>query len=141
MKPGAGFFTAALFWLFLGGAAFFSETLSLAWLLFGFCLLPFIIMDGLVLLLLTDFLKAERSVAGALALGEKSVVKLTIRRSFTRPFLARSIRLFDIYPDSFDCRIFPVKLARAALDAPRDSSPAAVFEYPIVPLERGPWEF
>ncbi|MDR0586013.1 MAG: DUF58 domain-containing protein, partial [Treponema sp.] len=141
MKPGAGFFTAALFWLFLGGAAFFSETLLLVWLLFGLCLLPFIIMDGLVLLLLTDFLKAERSVAGALALGEKSVVKLTIRRSFTRPFLARSIRLFDIYPDSFDCRIFPVKLARAALDAPRDASPAAVFEYPIVPLERGPWEF
>jgi uncharacterized protein (DUF58 family) len=141
VKPGAGFFTAVLVWLFLGGAAFFSETLLLLWLLFGLCLLPFIIIDGLVLLLLTDSLEAERSVPGALALGEKSTVKLTIRRSFTRLFLARSIRLFDIYPDGFDCPVFPVKIARAALDAPRESSPAAVFEYPIVPLERGPWEF
>ncbi|MDR2094945.1 MAG: DUF58 domain-containing protein, partial [Treponema sp.] len=141
MRPGAGFFTAVLVWFFLGGAAFFSETLLLVWLLAGLCLLPFIIMDGLVLTLLTDSLETERGIAGAMALGEKSVVKLTIRRSFSRPFLARSIRLFDIYPDGFECSAFPVKLTRAALNFPQSSSPALVFEYPIVPLERGPWEF
>ncbi|MDR1506483.1 MAG: DUF58 domain-containing protein [Treponema sp.] len=141
MKPGASLFTAALLWLFLGGAAFFSEILLFIWFLFGACLVPFIVIDCLVLLLLTDTLETERSIAGALALGEKSTVKLTVRRSFTRPFLARSIRLFDMYPDGFDCPGFPVKLTRAVLDAPRKSASALVFEYPVVPVERGPWEF
>jgi uncharacterized protein (DUF58 family) len=141
MKPGTGFFAAVLVWLFVGGAAFFSEAILLVWFLFGLCLLPFIIMDGLVLLLLTDPLETERNIAGALALGKKSVVRLTVRRSFTRPFLARSIRLFDIYPDGFECSAFPAKLPRAALDAPKSASAALVFEYSVIPLERGLWEF
>lgn len=145
MKPGAGLFTASLCWLVLGAAAFFSETVLLVWFLAGIILLPFVILDFLALLLLTDPLGVERKIAPALALGQKVQAVLTLRRSWKRPFLARSIRLFDIYPDGFDCGVFPVKLDRKALSGedpgPGRAAPALELSYPLVPLLRGAWEF
>jgi uncharacterized protein (DUF58 family) len=152
MRPGTSFFIAALCWLVLGTAGFFFEPLLVVWLLAGLCLFPFIVMDGLVLMLLTDTLNVTRSVPGALALGEKTTVTLSIKRSGgmasqasgglpqAKPkapgFLARSIRIFDMYPDSFECGVFPVKLTLT-----RERNKTMIFEYPVVPVERGPWEF
>jgi uncharacterized protein (DUF58 family) len=145
MKPGAGLFTASLCWLILGAAAFFSETVLLVWFLSGIILLPFVILDFLALLLLAGRLEAERKIAPALALGQKVHAVITLRRSWKTPFLARSIRLFDIYPDSFDCGAFPVKLDRKALSGkqpgPGRAAPALELTYPLVPLLRGAWEF
>jgi len=135
LRPGTSFFIAALCWLILGTAGFFFEPLLLVWFLAGLCLFPFILMDALVLMLLTDTLDVSRSVPGALALGEKTTVSLSIKRS-GRNFLARSIHIFDIYPDSFECGVFPAKLAFA-----RERNKTMIFEYPLVPVERGPWEF
>jgi uncharacterized protein (DUF58 family) len=145
MKPGAGLFIASLCWLVLGAAAFFSETVLLVWFLSGIILLPFIILDFLALLLLTDPLEADRKIAPTLALGQKVHAVITLRRSWKAPFLARSIRLFDIYPDSFDCGAFPVKLDRKALSGehpgPGRAAPALELSYALVPLLRGAWEF
>lgn len=137
MKSGRSLFIAALLWLILGVLSFFFEPVSLIWLFFGLGLLPFIILDALFLIFLTSRLQVERDIGNSLALGENAAVKIRIRKG-GRPFLPARARLFDIYPDSMSCTSFPAVLDMKAL---KKKGGALVFEYPVLPLERGEWEF
>jgi uncharacterized protein (DUF58 family) len=140
MKSGPVLFIAALIWLMLGAWGFFFDPILLVWLFFGIALIPFLLADALILLLLTDRLTVSRHIAGALALGEKSPVQLSIQRGKKYgPFIARSIRIFDIYPGncipSESC--FPARLKYSLFKR----FETLVFEYSVIPTERGPWEF
>ncbi|MFP3091471.1 DUF58 domain-containing protein [Treponema sp. TIM-1] len=136
MKPGAGLFIAALLWLLLGAAAFFSSALSLAWFLTGLSLLPLIIADGLVTRLLYGSLEVSRDIPFSLALGEPCRVTLRFRAS-PEGLLPFGILLFDLYPDSMGCTGFPTPLQRKSLQ----NRGILVFEYTLIPLDRGVWEF
>jgi uncharacterized protein (DUF58 family) len=163
MKPGPGLFIAALAWLLLGTGAFFSPFLFLVWGLAGAALLPFIIVDALVLCLLTDRLSVKREVASSLALGEGAPVRLALRRAGGLFFPAR-ILLFDRYPPSMETLpaagtpagtpagssggpagaggtnaggIFPLRLDRKT----PGRGETLVLEYTVVPGERGNWFF
>ncbi len=136
MKPGTSFFAAAIFWLFLGIGGFFSQPLSLIWFLLGTLILPVILADALFLGLMIDPLITERSINTSLALGESATVILHIKKS-GKGFLPSKIKLFDIYPDSMMCQVFPVILDRKGLK----ENPVLVFEYSVMPKERGEWEF
>ncbi|MDR1238708.1 MAG: DUF58 domain-containing protein [Treponema sp.] len=142
MKPGRSLFIAALAYFLLGAAAFFSETLALVWLLSGAAALPFIILDALILRFLTSPPAAERELPASLAQDEPVRVRLTIRRN--GPFLIPpSILLYDLYPPSMTGgglqgrAVFPAKLDRNILRR----GGRILFEYTLVPLERGPWVF
>jgi len=143
MKPGRTFFICLLLLFFLGAAAFFYDPLYIVWIFSGLILIFFIIVDALILLLFTDRLCVEREISGVLTLGHKALVRLRLNRqkkvtdTFSRGFLARSIRLFDIYPDTLECGAFPAKLDRRML---RKKS-HLIFEYPVIPFDRGVWEF
>jgi len=134
--PGRTLFITSLLYLLLGCAAFFFEDVFLIWLLAGIGLVPFIILDLLLLLLLGDRLQAERKIPSSLAQGEYAQVKLFIRRT-KQPLLPFSIKLFDLYPDTMSSVVFPAKLDRKTL---KDSD-ALVFEYNLLPEERGTWFF
>jgi len=139
MKPGRTFFISLLFLFFLGAAAFFYDPLYPVWIIAGIILSFFIIIDALLLLLFTDRLQVEREISGVLTLGHKALVRLRLSRQkgVRHLFLARSIRLFDIYPDTLECGAFPAKPDRRML---RKKS-SLVFEYPVIPFDRGVWEF
>ncbi|MDR1931149.1 MAG: DUF58 domain-containing protein [Treponema sp.] len=150
MRSGAVLFIAALIWLVLGVWGFFSAPALLVFIYYGLVLLPFIVADALVLLLLTDRLSVQRRVAVALALGTRTAVQLVIERTKRKTsFLARSIAVFDIYPDTCipesglpnqrgpEGIVFPAKLKRSLLK----KYGSLVFEYSVVPVERGQWEF
>jgi uncharacterized protein (DUF58 family) len=134
--PGRSLFIASLLYLLLGCAAFFFEEVFPLWILAGIGLVPFILSDLLLLLLLGDRLQAERKISSSLAQGEHAQVKLIIRRT-GRPLLPFSIKLFDLYPQSMSAGIFPAKLDRKMVEA----SGSLVFEYSLLPNERGPWFF
>ncbi|MCL2706320.1 MAG: DUF58 domain-containing protein, partial [Spirochaetaceae bacterium] len=136
MKPGPALFVGAILWLLLGAGGFFSAPLSLIWFLSGVIALPIIIIDALFLALMIDTLEIERSINTSLALGEASTVKLKINRS-NRRFLPTKIKLFDIYPSSMACQVFPVVLDRNGLK----KKSSLVFEYSVLPVQRGEWEF
>jgi uncharacterized protein (DUF58 family) len=142
MKPGRGLFILAVLYLFLGTAAFFSEALFLVWFLAGCVVLPFIIIDALILLLLSDRLKAERELPASLAQDEPVRVRLTIRRS-SRPLIPAAILLYDLYPPSMACGgsrgrdTFPARLDRALFRG----GGHILFEYLLFPRERGSWTF
>jgi uncharacterized protein (DUF58 family) len=136
MKPGKGLFIAALLYLILGAASFFSQGIFLVWFLAGLCLLPFIIADALVLAVFTDRLKAERSLPLSLAQGEPVTVTITISRG-KKPLVPAHVLLFDLYPDLMQCSAFPVKPDRSILK----NGGALIFEYTLIPVERGKWEF
>ncbi|MDR0878760.1 MAG: DUF58 domain-containing protein [Treponema sp.] len=136
LKPGKGLFIAALLYLVLGAAAFFSQAVFLIWFLTGICLLPFIIADALVLAILTDRLKPERTLPLSLAQGEPVKVTIAISRE-KKPLVPRSILLYDLYPALMQCNVFPAKLDRSVLK----NGGTLIFEYPLLPAERGPWEF
>jgi len=133
--PGRTFFILTLFYLLFACFAFFFEFVFLFWFLTGFCLLPIIIGDLLLLLLTGDRLKVKREVSSSLAQGETARVKLFISRDGS--LLPYSIRLFDLYPDSMNSRVFPAKLNRKLL---KDSE-TFVFEYSLTPEKRGKWYF
>jgi uncharacterized protein (DUF58 family) len=135
MKAGAGLFIASLVWLLLGASAAFFHPLSLVWFLSIVCLLPFIVLDGLFLALLSDKLEAERTISASLTQGITHQVVLHIRKS-GKGFLPQRILLFDLYPSSMKCMVFPALLDRGQL---QDGE--LQFEYPIQPLERGRWQF
>ena len=134
--PGRTLLITSLLCLLLGCAAFFFETVFFIWLLAGLGLVPFIISDLLLLLLLCDRLQAERIIPSSLAQGEPVQVKLLIRCT-ERPLLPFSIRIFDLYPHSMSAEVFPAKLDRKTLK----TSDSLVFEYSLLPNERGPWSF
>ncbi|MDR1108845.1 MAG: DUF58 domain-containing protein [Spirochaetaceae bacterium] len=136
MKPGTGLFIAALLWLLLGAAAFFSPAVSLIWFLGGLALLPLVIADALVTRLLYGRIEALREIPSSLALGEPCRVRLKLR-ALPGGILPWGICIFDLYPDSLGCTGFPARLHRAALQ----NRGTAVFDYILTPLERGEWEF
>ncbi|MDR2028381.1 MAG: DUF58 domain-containing protein [Treponema sp.] len=136
MKPGYGLFFAALLWLFLGAAGFFSAPLSLIWFLAGLCVLPLIIADALVLTLLSCRFEVRREIAESLALGETVPVTLRIQKSGPG-LVPAALRVFDLYPDGMECRAFPLTPDRGLLK----KGGVLVCTYPLRPLERGPWEF
>jgi uncharacterized protein (DUF58 family) len=135
MRAGAGLFIVSLFWLLLGTAAAFLNPLSLVWFLSIVFLLPFIILDGLFLAFLSDKLEAERIVSASLSQGITHQVIVRIRKS-GKGFLPFRILLFDLYPLSMKCIVFPALLDRRQLQ-----SGELQFGYPIQPLERGVWRF
>ncbi|MDR0465006.1 MAG: DUF58 domain-containing protein [Treponema sp.] len=138
--PGKTLFVAALFFLLLGCFAFFFSDIFLIWLLTGAGLIPFIIIDLMVLLLLTDRLQTEREISSSLAQNESVQVKLIIRRSGY--WLAKSIRLYDLYPDSMSTSVFPAKICMLTNERKKfNASGTIVFEYDITPEQRGPWFF
>jgi uncharacterized protein (DUF58 family) len=138
MKPNRGLFILLLCFLFLGAAAFFYDPLFPVWIIAGAALLPCIIIDAILLCFFTDRLRVERELGGVLALGRKAPVKLRIRRTEKGGLTARTIKLFDLYPDGLDCAVFPAKLDRRIF---RQNNAAYVFEYSVLPFERGNWEF
>jgi uncharacterized protein (DUF58 family) len=136
MKPGRGLFIAALRWLFLGAAAFFSPAVSLVWFFTGLSLLPFIIVDGLVLRLLYGTIEVSRELPSSLALGEPCRVTLRFRAA-GEGILPLGVLFFDLYPYSMGCTVFPARLQRNALK----NRGVLVFEYTLTPLDRREWEF
>ncbi|MCL2480071.1 MAG: hypothetical protein FWF38_00005, partial [Spirochaetaceae bacterium] len=136
MKPGPALFVGAILWLLLGAGGFFSAPLSLVWFLSGVIALPIIIIDAVFLALMIDTLNIERHINTSLSLGEATAVKLKIKRSL-KGFLATKIKLFDIYPSSMACQVFPVALDRKGLQ----KNSFLVFEYSVIPMQRGEWEF
>jgi uncharacterized protein (DUF58 family) len=137
VKPGRGLFIAALLWLFLGAAAFFSGFFSLIWLLFALCLLPFVIADAAILLFLCASLSVRRDLPPTLAQGETTSVRISMRREGS--FLPPRILLFDIYPPLMDCTAFPAPIKRESFKG--GGRPSALFEYTLIPRDRGPWLF
>ncbi|MDR1566519.1 MAG: DUF58 domain-containing protein [Treponema sp.] len=137
MKPGPGLLIAALAWLLLGGAAFFSDTLSLVWLYAGLWLLPFIAADALFLYLLGDRLEVSRDIAASLAQGTNTGVKISISRG-ERLFVPLKILLFDLFPQSMECTAFPAVVDRKI---PPKGKGCIYFDYTVVPRERGFWLF
>jgi uncharacterized protein (DUF58 family) len=139
MKPGRGLFIAALLWLFLGAAAFFSGLFSLIWLLWALCLLPFIVADAVLLRFFCSPLSARRELPPALAQGETAAVRISLWRE-KGLFLSPRILLFDIYPPLMDCRVFPAPIKRESFKG-GGGRPLALFEYTLSPRDRGPWVF
>jgi uncharacterized protein (DUF58 family) len=138
LLPGRALFIAALLYLLLGCAAFFSQPVFLVWFLSGAALVPFVIADAAILVLLGDRLHIKRSMPFSLAQGEPVRVTLEIRRN-NRLFLPAPILLSELYPDSMRVadNAFPAKLDRKLLK----KAEALIFEYALVPVERGPWFF
>jgi uncharacterized protein (DUF58 family) len=139
MKPGRTLVVIALLWFLLGSVGFFSDAVSLAWLFSGLFLLPFIAADGLVLFFLADTLTVKRDAPSSLAQGQRFTVKLEIRRGVNY-FLPFRIRLWDLHPQSMDCEAFPALLGRADLLGIKSGNPI-IFEYSLLPRERGRWFF
>jgi len=142
--PGRTLFIASLFYLVLGCVAFFFEVFFLAWILAGALLVPFVVIDLSILLLLGDRLRVEREIPSSLAQAEPARVKLFIYRT-GRPLLLSPIRLYDLYPDSMSTGAFPAKLVNSLGNsrertALKDAE-ALVFEYSLLPNERGAWVF
>lgn len=138
MKPGGTLFVAALLYLLLGCGAFFSQPLFLIWFLAGLGLLPVILADACMLLFLTDRLRAEREIPHTLAQGEPVRVTLYISRASRRSLPPASVLLYDLHPDSMSADgTFPAKL-----DCRQPGkSETLVFEYSLLPVDRGPWAF
>jgi uncharacterized protein (DUF58 family) len=135
VKPGGLFFTAVLLWFFLGAAAFFSETLFKVWFFAGPALLPFIAADFLLLFRFTGRLVPEREIRSSLGLGKGTEVILRIRKTGKGLLPVRTL-IFDLYPQSMECRAFPAALDRRIL-----KEGTLIFKYEILPIERGSWEF
>jgi uncharacterized protein (DUF58 family) len=135
--PGRVLFTSALLYLALGAGAFFSDALFLIWFLAGACLVPFILADALILIFLTGRLRVRREIPCSLAQDEPAHVTLFLSRN-DRSLLPSSILLYDLYPDTMRTdNAFPVKLNRK----PLKESDALIYEYTLLPRERGPWFF
>ena len=139
MKPGPALAALALGWFFLGAAGFFSDLVSLVWLFTGLSLLPVIIADALVLFFFGDRLSVKRFIASSLAQDVSSAVKLEVSRG-ERGFLPSRIHLWDLYPPSMESAAFPAALDRKLLLL-RGRGKPLVFEYTLLPRERGQWFF
>ena len=138
MKPGPVLVFITLSWFFLGAAGFFSDLVSLIWLFSGLSLLPVIIADALVLFFLADRLEVKRFVSASLAQGRHADVMLHIRKR--RGFLPFGILIWDLHPDSMEGGVFPAVLNRKLFRTPEHGEPV-VFEYSLLPRERGRWFF
>ena len=140
LMPGRALFIASLFYLVLGCAAFFFEIIFLVWILAGALLIPFVVIDLTLLLLLGDRLRVEREIPSSFAQGESVRVKLLIYRT-GRPILPSPIRLYDLYPDTMSTGAFPARLGKSRETKALKNAEILVFEYSLLPNERGPWVF
>jgi uncharacterized protein (DUF58 family) len=139
--PGRSLFIAVLLYMVLGCAAFFFEEIFLVWILTGAALIPFIIIDFTFIFFLCDRLQAEREIPSSFAQGENVQVKLIIRRT-KQPLLSSSIQLYDLYPDKMSTGIFPAKIKFSSQKIKTTgNNDSLVFEYTLLPNERGPWFF
>jgi uncharacterized protein (DUF58 family) len=139
MRPGRTLVAVALAWFLLGTVGFFSDAVSLIWLFSGLFLLPVIAADGFALFYLADNLAVKRDVPSSLAQGQRFTVKLEIRRG-DKGFLPFRIRLWDLHPQSMDCEAFPALVDRNLLAVGKSNTPL-IFEYSLLPMERGLWFF
>ena len=137
LMPGRALFIAALLYLLLGCAAFFSDTMYLIWLYAGIGLAPFIILDALALIILTDRFKCTREIPVSLAQGEAATAGLYIQRSSSKSLMPSFIYLYDLYPDSIETSAFPAKLIPKLIK----KNNGIIFEYPFHPVDRGSWVF
>jgi uncharacterized protein (DUF58 family) len=112
--------------------AYFSAILSLAWAVAGFCFLPVLALDAVLLLTFRRRYTVERDLPLTLAQGEPVKVLLRIRGEGGIP---TRLRIFDLYPSLMDCTAFPARLKRL----PRGDQ--VEFSYTLFPRERGAWIF
>jgi uncharacterized protein (DUF58 family) len=140
VRPGRGLFIAALGFLLLGTAAFFSERIFLIWFLAAGITLSLAVIDGLILFFLTCRLETERNIPASLAQNEAVQVQLRIRRN-SRLLVPGKVLLYDLYPRSMSCgggrETFPARLDRKLFK----QGGGIFFEYTLIPQERGPWFF
>ena len=139
MRPGRALVAVALAWFLLGAVGFFSDAVSLIWLFSGLFLLPVVAADGLALFFFADTLAVKRDLSSSLAQGQRFTVRLEIRR-VDKGFLPFRIRLWDLYPQSMDCEAFPALVNRNLLTGEKSEAPL-IFEYSLLPRERGRWFF
>jgi uncharacterized protein (DUF58 family) len=138
VKPGANLVAASLAWTLLGGGAFFFDPLSRVWFLAGLCLLSVIIGDACLLRFFTNPLRVSRSVGASLAVGNPARVTLTVTPLGAKP-LPRAALLFDLYPRSMRCAVFPARLDLRPLG--KGKGGRLDFTYTLTPFERGIWRF
>jgi uncharacterized protein (DUF58 family) len=139
MRPGRVLVAVALAWFLLGSVGFFSEAVSLIWLFSGFFLLPVIAADGLALFFFADRLAVKRNLPSVLAQGQRFSVKLEITRG-DKGFLPFRIELWDLHHRTMDSEAFPALLGRADFLNTKSGNPL-IFEYSLLPRERGRWFF
>ena len=135
--PGKTLFIAALAYLLLGCAAFFTAPLTMVWFLSGIVLIPIIIIDALLLVLLTDRFRCRREIPFSLAQGEEAGVKIYIQRNSAMLLLPSFIHLYDMYPESIKTKSFPAGINPRLID----KNTGLIFEYSITPADRGSWTF
>jgi uncharacterized protein (DUF58 family) len=135
MKPGRVLPILAGVLFCLGFAAFFFEPLILTWIILASISIVAGIADAIVFHFM-DTLKSDRTINSSLALGNSEKVIISLRR-VTKFFLPAKIKLFDLYPDSMTCNIFP------AIINTKDFEQDGIlqFEYSVIPSQRGEWEF
>ena len=160
--PDRVLFIITIFFLVLGCVAFFYEKFVMVWILTGVALLPFIIIDMLLLIFFCDRLQAEREISSsfargfaAMAQGESVKIKLIIKKT-GKVILPFPIWLFDLHPNSMSTCIgfqnglqtnmaaqtgvFPLKITNLQRQDLKKAK-AIVLEYILTPNERGPWAF
>ncbi|GHV83439.1 hypothetical protein AGMMS50212_07790 [Spirochaetia bacterium] len=139
MKPGAPLIFASLASLFLGAGAFFSPVLLFIWTIFCFILLPFIIIDGLLLFFWTDRLSVTRKINPVLSLGCPAPVNLTVTKT-GKGMSPSGFSIFDIFDDSMNTETLPIIVKKSGF-AVKTEGEGSIFEYQVTPFERGRWEF
>lgn len=135
--PGRVLFAASLLYMALGCVVFFFKEFLAVWILTGAGIIPFIIIDFTFLFFLGDRLSVKRIIPVSFAQGETVRVKLLIQRTGRLPVPA-AIQLYDLYPDTMSAGAFPHKLNLRGNNYLKNGF---VFEYSLLPNERGPWVF
>jgi len=137
--PSRALFTAVLLYMILGCIAFLINIAFIAWFITSIALFSLFLIDMLLLLLLGDRLQARREIPSSFAQDEPVKVKLFINRT-GRPILPSPIWFFDLHPDTMSTDIFPCKVGGIQRHT-LTKSDTLVFEYMLLPNERGPWFF
>ncbi len=135
MKPGIVLFILAGVLFCLGFASFFFSPLIFIWFILASVSCILIIIDALFFQFM-DTLESKREINTTLALGSSEKVVISLRQT-GKLYLPVRIKLFDLYPDSMTCKLFPISLNSKGLS----NDGILQFEYSIIPSQRGEWEF
>ncbi len=135
MKPGIALFIWVGILFCLGFASFFFEPLIFIWIVLVAVSGVIIISDALFFQFM-DKLESRRTINSSLALGNPAKVTILLRRT-GKFYIPVRIKLFDLYPDSMTCTIFPVSLSSKGIS----QGGILQFEYSVIPSQRGEWEF
>jgi uncharacterized protein (DUF58 family) len=133
LRSGPGLLGGAFLWLCLGAGAYFSNALSLAWIIAGFSFLPVLAIDAVLLLIFRCRYEVKRDLPLTLAQGEPVKVILRLRKGDGIPM---GLRIFDLYPPLMDCAAFPARLPHFS-----GGKGPVEFSYSLFPRERGAWVF